>query len=1660
MRKMRRSVSILLLVLFMGGSSFAALTGIKTIGVDYPTLAAAIADLNAQGVGSGGVTFNVPANYTETFTLPTAGYITTTTGASGSPVLFQKSGSGSNPVITSAAGAGTMDAIILVAGCDYVTFDGIDLKDNVTNTTPLNQAEWGYAIVKNSAIDGSQNITIKNCAINLNISYTATIGIYSNNHIINDATPLTVTSVTGGNSSNSFDNNTINSYTSISIIGYNDAVVPYAFLDQNNKIGKNGGNTITNVAGGSVAGYGIYTNGQNNLEVANNIITSTMAGTGQPSGIYLTNARNASYDLYNNNVTLNFTGAGATYLNAIYCDMGSTGTSNTMNVYNNVVSGCTFSTVTSGYVYLMYMANLGANVNVHDNNVINNTVGSSSVTANGRIYYLYCNRNTPVTGPMNIYNNTITGNTRIQSAPGGGLTYGLGALGYVTSLNLYNNNFSNNIIASNGGTYSFYLSITGPRNIYDNLVSNITKAEGTFYGIYVTTLTSNAGDGLVYRNKVQNIEGLTAGSNIYGIYSSSSGNPTYYYNNFISDLRTPNSTSQTGVVGFYNSAGTPSGFYNNSVYINTASAGTNFGSTALYSSTSAGLDLRGNILVNTSIPSGTGKTTAIRFSGTSLANFTTVSNYNDLYVPNGPSNYLFFDGTTGDQTLAAYKSRVMPRDAQSVTEMPPFVSITTGSNNLHLQTTVPTQCEAGGTVITLPVPITADIDGNPRYPNAGYPVNASSTPYAPDMGADEIGGLANDLTGPAVTYTPLANTNTSLPRTLDIVVTDGSGVATSGIGLPMLYWKINSGTYQGVQATVVSPNTYSFSFGGGANIGDIVSYYIAAQDQSPAFNVTVLPMGGSGYSANPPACSTPPSGPNSYTILENISGIKHIGVGKDFTTLGEAAVAINTRWISGPLTLVLDDPTYPSETFPISFSTNPGSSPTNILTIRPNTGVSPVLQAVASGLFNFNGIDYLVIDGSNNGTNTKDLSIKNHSTSTGAYAVAFMSNNGDPSTNVTIKNSILSCKPVNSSVVDITVIKTVSPGGGYNNITLDNNTIRAGFYAIRNNGVSGGQNSNWQITNNIIGSELDSLAISDVGISLSYVTNTFIFNNDIMGPASGSLNVGQTGVYIGTNSYSTIVRSNKIHDFVRTSDDGWGVTGIWFASDATTVTEISNNAIYNIKSPGINPGVGQNITYGIFVRSGGNLKILHNSINLTGAVLSNFYEASSACLGFYYQATGGNVEVRNNIFRNGMTTLGGAPNAYGKAYGIMLSTSAGMFSSINNNDYFIDGYNGMIAQFYTNGTGIIIEYPTLADWQAYTGQEANSLYVNPAFTSATYLLPTTTAMPHAGSYISSLPVDIVGITRTNPPDIGAYEFSVNPLIVTTAAAPVSNVTATFNGTANASNTTFDLFFDYGLSTSYGTSVSATPATVTGNSLNTMSYNVSGLTPLTTYHFRARGVTSTGLTVYGNDMTFTTLPDPPAVVTTAATLITGSSATLNGTVNANTSNATPSFEYGLTTSYGTTIAATPGSVSGNTTTPISAAISGLLPNSTYHYRAFATNVTGTGYGLDMTFNTPPILSVVVTNVATNIGSTSAQINGTVTANNASTTVSFQWGLTNAYGNMAVKRFAGSQSIPAAVWRHWQFLAELGWREFAHHLLYHFPHTPRAAAAAGVRRVPLA
>jgi len=94
--------------------------------------------------------------------------------------------------------------------------------------------------------------------------------------------------------------------------------------------------------------------------------------------------------------------------------------------------------------------------------------------------------------------------------------------------------------------------------------------------------------------------------------------------------------------------------------------------------------------------------------------------------------------------------------------------------------------------------------------------------------------------------------------------------------------------------------------------------------------------------------------------------------------------------------------------------------------------------------------------------------------------------------------------------------------------------------------------------------------------------------------------------------------------------------------------------------------------------------------------------------------------------------------------------------------------------------------------------------------------------------------------------------------------------------------------------------------------------------------------------------------PPIATTLAASGITGTGATLNGSVNANGIGASVSFEYGLTSFYGASVAARPVTVSGSTTTAVSSAIGGLIAGNTYHFRVVVTKPNGTVRGEDMTF----------------------------------------------------------------------------------------------------------
>jgi hypothetical protein len=267
-QKLTKGLGLSMALLLGAHAGFAQLSGVKTIPGNYTSISAAVAALNSQGVGAGGVTFNIAAGYTETLTAPLS---ITATGTAASPIVFQKSGSGANPSITTYIGgtannaSAAPDGIWSLNGSDYVTIDGINISENGANSGTAFM-EYGFGLFKADAGNGCQNVTIKNSTITLNRANVTTgaspmldgsIGILMVNSTAAAANvPLTVITSTGANSNNKFYANTIqNTNIGIGLNGFAD-VAPYLFADDLNDVGGSSattGNTILNYGGGTVS---------------------------------------------------------------------------------------------------------------------------------------------------------------------------------------------------------------------------------------------------------------------------------------------------------------------------------------------------------------------------------------------------------------------------------------------------------------------------------------------------------------------------------------------------------------------------------------------------------------------------------------------------------------------------------------------------------------------------------------------------------------------------------------------------------------------------------------------------------------------------------------------------------------------------------------------------------------------------------------------------------------------------------------------------------------------------------------------------------------------------------------------------------------------------------------------------------------------------------------------------------------------------------------------------------------------------------------------------------------------------------------------------------------------------------------------------------------
>ena len=144
--------------------------------------------------------------------------------------------------------------------------------------------------------------------------------------------------------------------------------------------------------------------------------------------------------------------------------------------------------------------------------------------------------------------------------------------------------------------------------------------------------------------------------------------------------------------------------------------------------------------------------------------------------------------------------------------------------------------------------------------------------------------------------------------------------------------------------------------------------------------------------------------------------------------------------------------------------------------------------------------------------------------------------------------------------------------------------------------------------------------------------------------------------------------------------------------------------------------------------------------------------------------------------------------------------------------------------------------------------------------------------------------------------------------------------------------------------------------------NVTTFNDSTIAQSTTYTYRVYAYNNAGNSAqYSNEFQVTTNA-VPTVTTTAISSITNTTATSGGSITSNGGASVTARGVCWSTSANPTIALSTKTVDGSGTGSFTSSITGLLANTSYYVRAYATNSVGTSYGTQVSFTTTNIIFV--------------------------------------------------------------------------------------------------
>ncbi len=331
------------------------------------------------------------------------------------------------------------------------------------------------------------------------------------------------------------------------------------------------------------------------------------------------------------------------------------------------------------------------------------------------------------------------------------------------------------------------------------------------------------------------------------------------------------------------------------------------------------------------------------------------------------------------------------------------------------------------------------------------------------------------------------------------------------------------------------------------------------------------------------------------------------------------------------------------------------------------------------------------------------------------------------------------------------------------------------------------------------------------------------------------------------------------------------------------------------------------------------------------------------------------------------------------------NTSTGLMkfriAKCDNNYYFGNGSSGKIIIMENNESVVLCEEYNISS--SSTHYVTKSLY-HDNFSGTCYFDVFLITSDLANYFYAGRVI----VTRASKPTVTTYDVTD----ITTNSATVHGIVY-----PNGLNTT--CYFQFGPTTSFGTTSNDINV---GTSSCSFGAGFSDLQPGTTYYYRAIAYNAAG-TSTGSTLSFTTEDDTsaPEVTTNDATDISTYSATLKAHVNPHGLYTTAWFEYGTTTSLGTTTR-TVSLDNSYSNFPISQVLYDLQPNQRYYYRAYASNSKGQTQGTRKYFYTDAGGNpIVTTGNASAITSTSATISGTINPQGLTTTYYFRYGTTSSY-----------------------------------------------------------